>query len=57
MEADVERALQGLLARGRRFDHQDVADLVGTAAPSIPALAALATPDLSVYDRLLERIS
>ncbi len=53
MEADVARALAGLLDKGERFDCQDVRDLVAPRSPSIPELASLATPDLAIYDRLL----
>ncbi len=57
MEADVERSLIDLLSTGRRFSHRDVASLVRPSSPSIPALTALATPDLAVYDRVIARIS
>ena len=53
MEADVERALCRLLEEGRRFDCQDVRELVAPRPPSIPELASLRAPDLGVSDRLL----
>lgn len=53
MESDVERALCRLLAEDRRFDCQDVRELVAPRPPSIPELARLRAPDLGVYDRLL----
>ena len=57
MEADVDKALSKLLDQGKRFDCQDVRDLVAPRSPSIPELASLATPDLAVYDRLLLRVN
>ena len=53
MEADVDKALSNLLDQGKRFDCQDVRDLVAPRTPAIPALSSLAAPDLAVYDRLL----
>ena len=54
MEADVARALAGLLDKGERFDSgATVSDLVAPREASLPELASLATPDLAVYDRLL----
>ncbi len=57
MEADVDRALVKLLDKGKRFDCQDVADLVAPRTPAIPALSSLMAPDLAVYDRLLARVN
>ena len=57
MEADVDKALSKLLDQGKRFDCQDVRDLVAPRIPSIPALSSLAAPDLAVYDRLLARMN
>ena len=57
MEADVERALKELPADGRRFGHQDVADPVWPATPSIPEPAELSTPDLAIHDRVPAGIS
>ena len=57
MEADVDKALSNLLDQGKRFDCQDVRDLVAPRIPSIPALSSLAAPDLAVYDRLLLRVN
>ena len=54
MEADVERALCRLLEQGKRFDCQDVREIVAPRTPSIPDLASLGSPDLAVYDRLLQ---
>ena len=54
MEADVERALGQLLDKGKRFDCQDVRDLVAPRPASIPEMASLGIPDLAVYDRLLQ---
>ena len=57
MEADVDKALSNLLDQGKRFDCQDVRDLVAPRTPAIPALSSLAAPDLAVYDRLLARVN
>ena len=57
MQADVDKALGRLLEKGRRFDCQDVADLVAPRPLSIPELTSLTAPDLAVYDRLLARVN
>jgi hypothetical protein len=52
MQADVERALEAILARGGRPDFAAVKALASPEAPSVPALH-IPPPDLTVYDRLL----
>lgn len=52
MEADVERALEELLARGERPDFAAVKDLAAPEKPTVPQIN-IPEPDLTVYDRLL----
>lgn len=52
MEADVERALDTLLAPCKRFDFAAVKALAAPEKPAIPHID-IPPPDLSVYDRLL----
>ena len=52
MEADVERALGALLARGAPFEYATVRALAAPPDPVIPEIA-IPTPDLGVYDALL----
>ncbi len=54
LEVTVERALEAFLASGERFDYAAVRALASPEKPTVPALAELATPDLQVYDALLE---
>ena len=54
LEATVARALDACLASGERFDYAAVRALASPEKPAVPALAELATPDLRVYDALLE---
>ena len=53
LESQVERVLVALLSRGRPFDYADVREGAVPAKPAVPALRALALPDLGVYDALL----
>jgi hypothetical protein len=52
-EAVVERTLHELLAGGDRFDADQVRRAVRPERPTVPAVA-IGTPDLKVYDALLE---
>lgn len=52
MEADVERALEELLARGERPDFAAVKALAAPEKPTVPQIN-IPAPDLTVYDRLL----
>jgi hypothetical protein len=52
MEADVERALEELLARGERPDFAAVKALAAPEKPTVPQIN-IPPPDLTVYDRLL----
>lgn len=52
MQADVERALEALLARGERPDFVAVKGLAAPEKPAIPRID-IPPPDLAVYDRLL----
>jgi hypothetical protein len=52
LEADVERALDTLLAGGERFDFLAVKALAAPERPAIPEVH-IPPPDLGVYDRLL----
>jgi len=51
-EADVESALEELLAAGDRFDYAKVREAVRPEKPLIPVLE-LPKPDLGQYDKLL----
>ncbi len=53
LESQVERVLVALLSAGRPFDYADVREGAVPAKPAVPALRALALPDLGVYDALL----
>lgn len=54
MEASVERALEILLAgQDTAWDYAAVKALANPEPPAVPELAALASPDLTLYDRLL----
>lgn len=52
MQADVERALDTLLARGDRPDFMAVKELAAPEKPSIPDIQ-IPAPDLAAYDRLI----
>lgn len=52
MQADVERALETLLARGDRPDFAAVKALVAPEKPAIPVVH-IPPPDIGEYDRLL----
>jgi hypothetical protein len=52
MEADVERALEALLARHEPCEYATVRALAAPPAPVVPEIA-IPTPDLGVYDALL----
>ncbi len=52
MQADVEKVLQALLARGERPDFITVKALAAPESPTIPVVH-IPPPDLSVYDRLI----
>jgi len=56
LEAHVERALAQQLASGEPFDYAAVRELAAPEKPTVPALAALAAPDLGVYDALLGEV-
>jgi hypothetical protein len=53
LEASVERALAELLAAGEPFDYAAVRARAAPETPAVPELAALAVPDLGVYDALI----
>jgi len=52
VEADVEHALEAILARGDRPDFAAVKALAAPERPEIPHVD-IPLPDLTVYDRLL----
>ena len=52
-EAVVERALLKLVESNERFDAEKVRHAVRPERPSVPVVA-IGTPDLRVYDALLE---
>lgn len=54
MQADVEGAIEALLARGERPDFVAVKALAAPEKPTIPEVR-IPPPDLGVYDRLLAR--
>ncbi|MBI5516893.1 MAG: IS21 family transposase [Deltaproteobacteria bacterium] len=52
VEADVEAALEALLAQGGAFDYAGVRALAAPTRPTVPRIE-VGTPDPGVYDRLL----
>ena len=52
MEADVEGALETLLARGEPFDYASVRALAAPHTSAVPEIA-IGVPDLGAYDALL----
>ena len=52
MQADVELALETVLARGDRPDFITVKALAAPEKPAVPHVH-IPAPDLAVYDRLL----
>jgi hypothetical protein len=52
MQADVERALETLLARGERFDFSAVRAVAAPEKPLVPHID-IPPPELPIYDPLL----